>query len=81
MLELPSCFYTLTETTVLDFKLSNTFEEFRKHMNAPEQQLAESCLFEILSHLQLLTEDDEENTAAYKKIYEEYESLGELLFH
>ena len=44
------------------------------------QQLAESCLFEILSHLQLLTEDDEENTAAYKKIYEEYESLGELLF-
>ena len=45
------------------------------------QELAESCLFEILSHLQLLTEDDEENTAAYKKIYEEYESLGELLFH
>ena len=28
----------MTETTVLDFKLSNTFEEFRKHMNAPEQQ-------------------------------------------
>ena len=44
------------------------------------QQLAESCLFEILSHLQLLAEDDEENTAVYKKIYEEYESLGELLF-
>ena len=44
------------------------------------QQLAEGCLFEILSHLQLLAEDDEENTAAYKKIYEEYESLGELLF-
>ena len=28
----------MTETTVLDFKLSNTFEEFRTHMNAPEQQ-------------------------------------------
>ena len=28
----------MTETTVLDFKLSNTFEEYRTHMNAPEQQ-------------------------------------------
>ena len=27
---------TMTETTVLDFKLSNTFEEYRAHMNAPE---------------------------------------------
>ena len=26
------------ETTVLDFKLSNTFEEYIDHMNAPEQQ-------------------------------------------
>ena len=38
VLELSSCFYEMTETTVLDFKLSNTFEEFRTHMNAPEQQ-------------------------------------------
>ena len=38
VLELSSCFYAMTETTVLDFKLSNTFEEFRTHMNAPEQQ-------------------------------------------
>ena len=29
---------TMTETTVLDFKLSNTFGEYRAHMNAPEQQ-------------------------------------------
>ena len=29
---------TMTETTVLDFKLSNTFEEYRAHMSAPEQQ-------------------------------------------
>ena len=28
----------MTETTVLDFKLSNTFEEYRTHMSAPEQQ-------------------------------------------
>ena len=28
----------MTETTVLDFKLSNTFEEYQVHMNAPEQQ-------------------------------------------
>ena len=28
----------MTETTVLDFKLSNTFGEYRAHMNAPEQQ-------------------------------------------
>ena len=28
----------MTETTVLDFKLSNTFEEYRAHMSAPEQQ-------------------------------------------
>ncbi len=26
------------ETTVLDFKLSNTFEEYEAHMNSPEQQ-------------------------------------------
>ena len=26
------------ETTVLDFKLMNTFEEYEAHMNAPEQQ-------------------------------------------
>ena len=26
------------ETTVLDFKLSNTFEEYEAHMRAPEQQ-------------------------------------------
>ena len=26
------------ETTVLDFKLSNTFDEYKAHMNAPEQQ-------------------------------------------
>ena len=26
------------ETTVLDFKLSNTFEEYLAYMNAPEQQ-------------------------------------------
>ena len=26
------------ETTVLDFKLSNTFEEYKAHMNAAEQQ-------------------------------------------
>ena len=28
----------MTETTVLDFKLSNTFEEYCAYMNAPEQQ-------------------------------------------
>ena len=28
----------MTETTVLDFRLSNSFEEYRDHMNAPEQQ-------------------------------------------
>ena len=26
------------ETTVLDLKLSNTFEEYKSHMNAPGQQ-------------------------------------------
>ena len=29
---------SLTETTVLDFKLSTTFESYRAHMHAPEQQ-------------------------------------------
>ena len=28
----------MMETTVLDFRLSNTFEQYRDHMNAPEQQ-------------------------------------------
>ncbi len=28
----------MIETTVLDFTLSNTFEEYQAHMNAPEQQ-------------------------------------------
>ena len=27
------------ETTILDFQLSNTFEEYESHMNAKEQQL------------------------------------------
>ena len=44
------------------------------------QQLAESCLFELLSQLQLLAVDDEENAAAYREIHEEYESLGTLLY-
>ena len=26
------------ETTLLDFKLSNTFEEYEAHINVPEQQ-------------------------------------------
>ena len=30
---------SVIETTVLDFKLSNTFEQYRDHMNAPEQQV------------------------------------------
>ena len=28
----------MTETTVLDFKLTNTFEEYLAYMNAPDQQ-------------------------------------------
>jgi hypothetical protein len=28
----------MTETTILDFKLSNSFDEYRNHMSAPEQQ-------------------------------------------
>ena len=28
----------MTETTVLDFKLSNTFEEYRTYLSAPAQQ-------------------------------------------
>ena len=31
-------FYMSIETTVLDFKLSNTFEEYEAHMNAPDHQ-------------------------------------------
>ena len=27
------------ETTILDFQLSNTFEQYESHMNAEEQQL------------------------------------------
>ena len=27
-----------TETTILDFQLSNTFEEYESHMNAKQQQ-------------------------------------------
>ena len=30
--------FYIWETTVLDFKLSNTFEEYEAHMKAPEQQ-------------------------------------------
>ena len=28
----------MTETTILDFKLSKSFDDYRNHMNAPEQQ-------------------------------------------
>ena len=31
-------FFMTIEKTVWDFKLSNTFEEYEAHMNAPEQQ-------------------------------------------
>ena len=31
-------YFMTIETTVLDFKLSNTFEEYEAHMNAAEQQ-------------------------------------------
>ena len=31
-------FFMTIETTVLDFKLSKNFEEYKAHMNAPEQQ-------------------------------------------
>ena len=34
----PTSSTAVIETTVLDFKLSNTFEQYRDHMNAPEQQ-------------------------------------------
>ena len=37
------------ETTVLDFKLSNTFEEYEAHMNAPEQQ----AMFKAVSYTHL----------------------------
>ena len=30
--------FMIIETTVLDFKLSNTFKEYESHMKAPEQQ-------------------------------------------
>ena len=29
----------IIETTILDFQLSNTFEEYKSHMNAKEQQM------------------------------------------
>ena len=38
MLHCPTSCTAVIETTVLDFKLSNTFEQYRDHMNAPEQQ-------------------------------------------
>jgi hypothetical protein len=28
----------MTEPTILDFKLSKSFDDYRNHMNAPEQQ-------------------------------------------
>ena len=28
----------MTETTILDFKLSKSFDDYRDHMNAPEQK-------------------------------------------
>ena len=31
-------YFMTIETTVLDFKLSNNFEEYEAHMNAPEQK-------------------------------------------
>ncbi|ABB50281.1 conserved hypothetical protein [Prochlorococcus marinus str. MIT 9312] len=39
-LELKNSFFILMtiETTILDFQLSNTFDEYESHMNAKEQQ-------------------------------------------
>ena len=46
------------------------------------QQLAESCLFEIISHLQMMSEDAESETdqQTYQAIKHEYKGLGQLLF-
>ena len=48
----------MIETTVLDFKLTNTFEEYRAHMEAPGQQAMFSEMGVKIFYLCLLDTSD-----------------------
>ena len=63
------------ETTVLDFKLSNTFEEYEAHMNAPEIDLISKKIHELLrDHARFI-----EIVNSLSGLFSEYELLLEYL--
>ena len=56
----------MTETTVLDFKLSNSFEEYRSHMNAPEQQAMFAEMGVKTFYIGVNTEDPKRATVMFQ---------------
>ena len=56
----------MTETTVLDFRLSNSFEEYRDHMNAPEQQAMFAQMGVITFYSGVCTDDPTRATVMFQ---------------
>ncbi|KZR84710.1 hypothetical protein MITS9509_02886 [Synechococcus sp. MIT S9509] len=56
----------MIETTVLDFKLSNTFEEYRDHMEAPDQQAMFSEMGVKIFYLGVSKEDPKRATVMFQ---------------
>lgn len=56
----------MIETTVLDFKLSNSFEEYKDHMEAPEQQAMFSDMGVKIFYLGVSKEDPKRATVMFQ---------------
>ena len=56
----------MIETTVLDFKLTNTFEEYRAHMEAPGQQAMFSEMGVKIFYLGVSKEDPKRATVMFQ---------------
>ena len=56
----------MIETTVLDFKLSNSFEEYKDHMEAPEQQAMFSDMGVKIFYLGVSKDDPKRATVMFQ---------------
>ena len=56
----------MIETTVLDFKLSNTFEQYCAHMNAPEQQAMFAQMGVKIFYIGLSKDDPKRETVMFQ---------------
>ena len=66
----------MTEITILDFKLSNTFEEYRTYMNAPEQQAMFAEIGVKTFYIGVSKDDPSRGTV----MFQEPEDIRQVLF-